>query len=149
MPECVRIAHEHTVEIAMVKSTSYFLKSCRKTNWCCGHHLLEEEASRRNETLGFVLSAQDLEGLQWPSQCVEDALMKFHTTFLPELSEGPLMADGHHVLEEVASRRHEILDSVLSVWTHSGRYGQHNAHVFLCRREKGHDFQGIPERKLR
>ena len=27
------------------------------------------------------------------------------------------MADGHHVLEEVASRRPEMLGSVLSVWT--------------------------------
>ena len=40
-------------------------------------------------------------------------LVKFHTLFLPELSEGPLMADGHHVLEEVASRRHVMLGFVL------------------------------------
>ena len=27
-------------------------------------------------------------------------LVKFHTLLLPELSEGPLIADGHHVFEE-------------------------------------------------
>ena len=47
-------------------------------------------------------------------------LVKFHTLFLPELSEGPLMADGHHDLEEVASRRREMLGSVLSVRSHAG-----------------------------
>ena len=56
-------------------------------------------------------------------------LVKFHTLFLPELSEGPLMADGRHVLEEVASRRHVMLGPVLRVWTHAGLSGQHNAHV--------------------
>ena len=34
---------------------------------------------------------------------VNTLLVKFHTLFLPELSEGPLMASGYHVLEEVAS----------------------------------------------
>ena len=60
-------------------------------------------------------------------------LVKFHTLFLPELSEGQLMEDGHRVLEEVASRRHEMLGSVLSVWTHAGLSGQHNAHVMWSR----------------
>ena len=39
------------------------------------------------------------------------------------------MADCHHVLEEVASRRHVMLGSVFRVWTHAGLSGQHNAHV--------------------
>ena len=60
-------------------------------------------------------------------------LVKFHTLFLPELSEGHLLASGYHVLEEVASRRHEMLSSVLSVWTHAGLSGQHNAHVMWSR----------------
>ena len=60
-------------------------------------------------------------------------LVKFHTLCLPELSEGPLMADGHHVLEEVASRRHEMHGPVLRVWTHAGLSGQHNAHVMWSR----------------
>ena len=56
------------------------------------------------------------------TECVSmnTLLVKFHTLFLPELSEGPLMADGHHVLEEVASRRREMLGSVLSVRSHAG-----------------------------
>ena len=44
-----------------------------------------------------------------------------------------MMTGGYHVLEEVASRRHEMLGSVLSVWTHAGLSGQHNAHVMWSR----------------
>ena len=43
---------------------------------------------------------------------------KFHTLFLPEL----------------ASRFHETPSLVLSVRKPAGFQGQHNAHVFLCRR---------------
>ena len=43
------------------------------------------------------------------------------------------MADVHYVLEEVASRHHEMHGSVLSVWTHAGLSGQHNAHVMWSR----------------
>ena len=44
-----------------------------------------------------------------------------------------MMAGGHHVLEEVASRRHEMLGPVLSVWTHAGLSSQQNAHVMWTR----------------
>ena len=56
------------------------------------------------------------------TECVSmnTLLVRIHMLFLPELSEGPLMADGHHVLEEVASRRREMLGSVLSVRSHAG-----------------------------
>ena len=43
---------------------------------------------------------------------------KFHTLFLPELSEGPLvrntrwMIGGHNVLESVSSRHREMIGSV-------------------------------------
>ena len=40
------------------------------------------------------------------------------------------MADGHHVLEEVASRRHEMHGPVLRFWTHASL---HNAHVIWSR----------------
>ena len=43
------------------------------------------------------------------------------------------MEDGYHVLEEVASRRHEMLGSVFSVLTHAGLSGQHNAHLMWSR----------------
>ena len=42
------------------------------------------------------------------------------------------MIGGHHVLEEVATLRHDLLGFVLSVWTLAGRYGQHSADMFLC-----------------
>ena len=43
----------------------------------------------------------------------EAALTKSHTKFRPEFSEGPRMIGGNHLLEEVASRRHETLGFVL------------------------------------
>ena len=66
--------------------------------------------------------------------------MKFLTIILPELSESePVLDDfashvsqmtgGNHVLELVASPRHETLCLALSVGTLTGFPGQHNAHV--------------------
>ena len=40
----------------------------------------------------------------------EDALLRFHAIFLPEPSNIKMIAGGHHVLEEVASRCHETLN---------------------------------------
>ena len=79
-----------------------------------------------------------------------------HTIFLPELSEGPLdvgwfarrlssntrlMVGGHHVFEEVASRRPETLSFVLIVRALAGLHGQHNAPVFLRRRRAAKIFR--------
>ena len=61
-------------------------------------------------------------------------LVKFHTLFLPELSEGPLMAGGNGALEEEATHRHDIIGSVLSGRTLACFHGKHHAGVCLCRK---------------
>ena len=84
--------------------------------------------------------------------------MKFHTVFLPELSEGRLgvgriagnlfsntrwMTGGHHVLERVASLRREMLGSVLSVQALAGlKWPTQYGRVSL-QNESDQDFQGI------
>ena len=40
-----------------------------------------------------------------------------------------MIADGHHALEEVASRRHETPSSVFDVLTFTSLHGKHNANV--------------------
>ena len=49
----------------------------------------------------------------------------------------PKWLGGHHVLEEVASCRHDTLDFVLSVRTLEALHRQHNTLVFLSRRRSG------------
>ena len=58
------------------------------------------------------------------------------------------MIGGRHVLEEVASRRHETVSFVLSVRIVAGLQGQHNAHVFLCRRRAARIFKGFSKYSL-
>ena len=60
----------------------------------------------------------------------------------------PEIPGGHHVLEEVTSVRHEPLSCVLSVRTLEGLHGQHNVHVFLCRRRTANNFKGFSKHSL-
>ena len=83
-------------------------------------------------------------------------LVKFHTVFLPELSEGRLgvgwtagnlfsitrwMTGGHHVLERVASLRREMLGSVLSVQALAGLSWPTQCGRVLLPKNSGQDFQ--------
>ena len=87
--------------------------------------------------------------------------MKFHTIFLPELSEGPLGVGrfashlasntkwmigglgGHHVLEEVANRRHETLGFVLSVRTLAEPPWPTQGACFSLPKESSKDFNRV------
>ena len=58
------------------------------------------------------------------------------------------MTGGHHVLEVVASRRHETLSFVLSVRTLEALHCQHNTLVFLCKKRAAKLFTGFSKHNL-
>ena len=84
MPECVRIAdrHKHAAEVALVKFHAIFLPELSESplgfglfashlssnpRWMTGgHHVLEEVASHRHETLRLCLECSDPRGPPWP-----------------------------------------------------------------------------------
>ena len=68
------------------------------------------ERSRVSRVSRCIASSSSTFGRMTECVRMNTLLVKFHTLFLPELPEGP---HGHHLLEEVASRRHETLGFVL------------------------------------
>ena len=107
-----------------------------------GHHVPEEVATDGNETPSLVLSIRTLAGLHGPHH------MYVFLCQSRAVSNTRWMIGSHHVLDEVASQRHEILHSVLSLQTLTGLQGQRNAGVFLCRRRAPKISEGLSKHGL-
>ena len=119
-----------------------------------GHHVLEEEAFHRHETLSFVLSVRTLVGLQGQQNahaplCRSTLLVKSTPYFFQSCRKAHWVLDdvsatsaaisgGSQVATEfskgwpvAAMRRTAVF---LSVRFLAGFHGQHDADLFLCRK---------------